>query len=473
MPATPWFRRPPAELRREQDLLLRTWITREVVPFSRFWADRLKGVVPTDVDALQVVGTTTEADIAGAGGPGNPALLLSPSEDAFKRHASRAELLAAARQAGGRGASGRRQAIWQRYKPVHVHEAGIDRLLAIAYTRSDLDRLHLAGARLAEVMGWGAEDALLDLVPAAPSIRFWGLYHAALASRMTALHPRGAGQPAVPAARRGLALLPASILALPVEEAEAVLADLVAGGAQAPNLRMVVPVGQPPDAGVRIRLTLLGERLAGRPVRVQAVWAPEVSRVLYGEAPVAANDPPEATYGMVTYPDLELLQVRDPGTGALREDGQAGELVVTSLGWRGTVLVRMATGSWVGGLEARSRQPVTGATVPRVAPRAVDGAWQPKVGIGGRVRRVDLRGTGRAIVPAVGAMGAADWSLGAVDQRLVLSLDLPPGADRTPAADLARRIGEVVGVLPEVRLGPVPPDRRSRIGEAGALAPTT
>ncbi|HUG83075.1 MAG TPA: hypothetical protein VMM13_00850, partial [Euzebya sp.] len=219
MPTTPGFRRPRADLRRDQDLLLREWLTREVVPFSPFWADRLRGVAATDVSALHAVPVALEADIAGAGGPGNPALLLSPTEDAFKTHAPRAELLAAARQAGGRGATGRRQAIWHRYKPVHVHEAGVDRLLAIAYTRADLDRLHLAGARLAEVMGWGAEDALLNLVPAGPSVRFWGLYHAALATRMTALHPRGAGQAVMGPARRGLALLPASILTVPVEEA--------------------------------------------------------------------------------------------------------------------------------------------------------------------------------------------------------------------------------------------------------------
>lgn len=470
MPSTPWFRRPRADLRREQDRLLRAWLKREVVPFSPFWADRLRGAAISDVRSLEVVPAAVEADLAGAGGPGNPALLLSPTEDGFKKHAPRAELLAAARQAGGGGATGRRQAIWHRYKPVHVHEAGIDRLLAVAYTRADLDRLHLAGARLSEVMGWGAEDALLNLVPAGPSVRFWGLYHAALATRMTALHPRGAGQAIMAPARRGLALLPASILTVPVEEAEPVLDGLVGAGTSAPNLRMVVPVGAPAAATLRVRLTALAERLAGRSVRVQAIWAPEVSRVLYGEAPVAADDPPEATYGLLTYPDLELLQVRDADTGELRTDGRAGELVVTSLGWRGTALVRVATGSWVGGLEEESRHPITGATVPRLAPAAVDGAWQPQVMHDGVTRRVELRGAGRALTATTRRLGISDWSLTVVDRRLVLRLDAPPAADVAAIEDLVGRLESVAGVRPDVRFGPVPDTSRRRIGDAGPLS---
>ncbi|CAN5162248.1 hypothetical protein BH23ACT9_BH23ACT9_32940 [soil metagenome] len=465
MPTTPWFRRRPGELQREQDLLLKQWITREVIPFSPFWAARLRGVAVTDVASLQVVPVIGEADIASAGGPGNPALLLSPTEDQFKKHAPRGELLTAARQAAGRGATSRRQAIWRRYKAVHVHEAGVDRLLAIAYTRADLDRLHLAGGRLAEVMGWGAEDALLNLVPSGPSVRFWGLYHAALANRMTALHPRGAGQSAMGPARRGLALLPASIIAVPTDEAESVLEGLVGQGVTAPNLRMLAPVGPPPSAAVRIRLTDLGERLAGNPVRVQAVWAPEMSRVLYGESPVAANDPPEATYGLMTYPDLELLEVRDVDSGSIVEDGP-GELVLTSLGWRGTALVRVATGAWVGGLEQRAPQPVTGATVPRIAPQAADGAWQPRVLTGDGKRRVDLRGAGRVITPALSRLGITDWSLTVVDQRLVLCADAPTGTDRTALEELAAKVGEA-GVRPQLITGPVAPPQRSRVGHAG------
>ncbi len=494
MSSRPWYQRRPAELRREQLAVLNTWLRREVRPFNPFWAGRLQGVGVklTSVDQLNTMMVATEAALAGAGGPGNPALLLSPTEDQFKRHTTRSELVAAAREAAGGGRDGRRNAIWYRYKPVHIHEAGVARLVAIAYTRADLDRLHLAGARLAEVMGWGAEDSLLNLVPAGPSVRYWGLYHAALATRMSALHPRVGTEPVAGAARRGMAVLPASVLAVPTAEAEEAL-EVLAAGSRLPNLRLVVPVGQPPAAALRTRLAELGARVAGREVRVQAAWAPEISRVLYGEAPVATGDPPDATYGFLTYPDLELVSVRDPGHLTNRDEGQAGELVVTSLGWRGTVVIRAATGSLVGGMEHAGVHPVTKATVPRIAPAAVDGAWQPRVSLGGRSRRVDLRGAARVVRRArerwiTQGVELADWSLRVVDSKLVLALAFgaahrgedsalgeegsgPGGEPMRPGdvevARLVRDLGDTVGAEPEVWFNTRRAAARPQVGDAG------
>lgn len=469
MPPIPWFRLPRETIEREQSRLLAEWLTREVVTFAPFWRERLAGRRLRGIDDALSLPVVTEAQIAGAGGPGNPALVLSPTETQFKRHASRQELAEAARQAGGRGASGRRQAIWHRYKPVHVHEAGVDRLLAIAYTRSDLDRLHLAGARLAEVLGLGAEDALLNLVPAGPSIRFWGLYHAALASRMTALHPRSNGEEAVTAGRRGLAMLPASVVAVPSHEAARAIDELASLRVPAPNLRLILPIGPPPTAAERITLTELGERLAGRPVRVQAAWAPECSRVLYGEAPVAANDPPEATYGLLTYPDMEWLSVRDPALGdGDVADGAPGELVLSSIGWRGTALVRVATGSWVAGLERGRPHPVTGATVPRIAPEVADGAWQPRVRTADGLRRPDLRPARRLVERAIARTAVSDWWLGQADGVLVLAVDAPRLAEEAIEA-LSREIGGACGVVPEVVVNPVLARRRPQVAGAGPL----
>ncbi|MGI9018038.1 MAG: hypothetical protein ACR2HR_13195 [Euzebya sp.] len=469
MAQRPWFQLRPSELQREQTRILRQWLVREVKPFSPFWADKLKGVSETltSPSGLDVAGRFSEAELAGAGGPGNPALLLSPTEDGFKKHATRAELLAAARQAGGGGAAGRRNAIWYRYKPVHVHEVGVDRVIAIAYTRADLDRLHLAGARLAEVMGWGAQDALVNLVPAGPSIRFWGLYHAALASRMTALHPRGNGQPLLDSARRGLAMAPASILTVPVEEAEELVQGLASSGTRLANLRMLVPVGPPPSAAVRIRLAQAAQRVAERPVRVQAIWSPETSRVLYGEAPPAAGDPPEATYGLLTYPDLELVQVCDPDFGTTRGNAVPGEVVITSIGWRGTALVRAATGAWVAGIEAQTPHPVTGATVPRIAPVLVQAAWQPQVRTAKGTIRVDLRRIRRVIEPAVLRLGGRHWSARVIDARFVLALDLPDSSPRAELDQLVNKVAAAAGVVPDLRIDTALAQARPQIGLAG------
>jgi hypothetical protein len=468
MAGASWDRRSPKALTRGQDRLLAEWLSREVVPYSSFWRERLRDRDVGSVADLRLVDVAEETELAAAGGPGNPALLLSPTEEEFKRNATRAELFAAAREVREAGPDGRRVVLFRRYKPVHVHEAGIARVVAIAYTRTDLDRLHLAGARLCEVLGLGADDALVNGVANGPTVRFWGLYHAALAARMTALHPRSEGTDPVVALARSLALLPATVLALPVEEAADLLAGLVAREVHAPRLRTILTVGPPPPVPVRETLVEAAERLGARKVRTQAVWAPEMARALWGECRPPTDDPTEATYGLHTYPDLEVVEVRDLERDRSAGPEEPGELVHTSLGWRGTALVRAATGAWTGGLAVGVPCPSCGRTVPRLSPDAADGAWQPRVELAdGRRTRVDLRQAPAVLRGAdLERLGVRDWSLRAVDGRLVLAVDL---AGDVPAEieGLAVRVGDAVGALPEVRISPALAAARPQIGDAG------
>lgn len=467
MAAVAWHRRSPDDLRRHQARLLDEWIRREVVPANPWWRERLRVLDGRDPTSFRRVPIAVERDVAGLGGPGNPALLLLPDESTFKRTASGRELWAAAREVRGGGSEGRRAVIFRRYKPVHVHEAGVDRFLAVAWTRTDLDRLHLAGARLVEVLGLGADDGLVNAVPAGPTLRFWGLYHAALAARITALHPRGTGQAPLAPVLRALQLLPATVLAVPTSEARALLLGLRQRGAPARNLRTVLAVGPPPTAAERIVIAGAAEELSGRPVAVQAVWGPDAGRVLYGEAPTAPGDPAEATYGLLTSPDLELLEVIDPATGRPVEPGAGGELVITSLGWRGTALIRFATGTWVDGLVEGVAHPATGSTVPRLAPGIVEAAWQPRVDVGGTGRRVDLRRAYPVLSPeALAPLRPRSWSLKEIDGRLVLGLDVG-NADTARITALARRVAEAVGVVPEVRVGRKTAALRPQVGLAG------
>lgn len=463
-----WDRLGVRAQRREQDRLLAGWLEHEVRPFSVHWGARLAGRTIRSLADLLQVEVSTEAELAGAGGPGNPDLLVMPTEDGFKRHASRAELMAAAREVGKGGAQGRRAALFRRYKPVHVHEAGVAHLLAVAYTRWDLDRLHLAGARLVEVLGLGADDTLVSAVPQSPSVRFWGLYHAALAARMTALHPRGAGDPVVRPVLRGLAMLPATVIAVPVGEATELLDGLAQRGVRLDGLRTLLTVGPPPARPLRVSLAQTAARLAGNPVRVQAVWAPETSRTLWGECRPPSADPEEATYGLHTYPDMEVVEVRDVAAQTAAEEGADGEIVVTSLGWRGTALLRAATGAWTEGLSLSAPCPACGRTVPRLAPAAADAAWQPRVRTAGaRFVRADLRQCYRVLTPdTLSRLRISDWALRPEADRLVLAVDAPP--ERELLWELARRVGEAVGAEVQLRVDPRLAAARPQVGSAGA-----
>ena len=456
LPGMSWDRMPFGERDAERDRLLAQWLTSEVVPFNAYWAKRLGGKAVRGLADLAELAPLEEAEAAGLGGPGNPALLLLPTEDGFKRHATRGEIFRAALEVRQGGAQARRAILFRRYKPVHVHEAGVAALMAVAYTRTDLDRLHLAGARLTEVLGLGADDRMVNAVPNGPSIRFWGLYHAALAARMTALHPRSGGTDPVVAVARAMALLPATVLAVPIDEALQVLNGLAERGVACRTLRTVLTVGPPPAPQQREAIGQAAAGLGAGAVRVQAVWAPESSRVLWGECRPASADPWEASYGLHTYPDLEVVEVQDGERGRLAGPGEPGEILLTSLGWRGTTLVRFASGSWTAGLATRAVCPNCKRTVPRLAPDAVEAAWQPRVRSGERMVRVDVRRASAVMTPSLREqLGIRSWSLRPVDGVLTLTVETD-GGRTTGLADLARQIGAAVGVTPAVRVARAP-----------------
>lgn len=447
-----WDRMAFSDRDREQNRLLGQWLEAEVRPYNQFWKKRLGERSTAGLGDLGAAPVLEEAEAASIGGPGNPGLLLLPSEDGFKRHASRSEIFRAAMELRQGGANARRSILFRRYKPVHVHEAGVASLVAVAYTRTDLDRLHLAGARLCEVLGLGADDRMINAVPTGPSIRFWGLYHAALAARMTAMHPRsGTGDPVV-AVARAFALLPATVLAVPLSEAVDLLAGLAERGVRCRSLRTILTVGPPPTAELRAQIGAAAEALSAAGVRVQAVWAPESSRVLWGECRPRSADPWEATYGLHTYPDLELIEVRDADKGGLAAPAQPGEILLTSLGWRGTALVRFATGAWTAGLATQAPCPNCGRTVPRLAPDAIEAAWQPRVKSGDKRVRVDIRRASAVMTRAVcQELDINSWSLRPIDG--VLTLVIESESSRTAGlADLVRDLGAAVGVAPAVRV---------------------
>jgi hypothetical protein len=125
-----------------------------------------------------------------------------------------------------------------------------------------------------------------------------------------------------------------------------------------------------PDAGV---VTLLGISEA------RAAWA---------ECPPPRGEP-EASFGYHTYPDLELLEVADRG-GNVVPDGEPGELLYTSLDWRGSALLRYRTGLFLRGGMTRGPCPGCRRTVPRIDPDISRLEWRARVRLKSGETTVDL-----------------------------------------------------------------------------------
>lgn len=343
--------------------------------FSAHWADRARalGAEPGSLSSPADLGRFTpsrEADVRGVGGPGSPALLMRPTQAQVRARATSSTLFGIARRVRRDGREGERRAVLEEYKPIHVHRGGADDDLAIAYSRSDLDRMHRCGARAARVLGLDDADYMVSAVPAGPRLPFWSVYHLALGASILALHPRGAGDE-LERVVDSFPLLPTTVVAVRVEEAIQLASLLVEYGVEAPRVHTIVTVGAPPDDDTRaaIRDAWRAAGAAEGDLVVRALFAPPEARTMWAE-------PRAEPTGLVTYPDLEWLEAVDGLTGEVSDD--AGDLTVTTMGWHGTALVRYQTGTYIEGIE-RSPCPASGITAPRIVGPVIERAWQPEV----------------------------------------------------------------------------------------------
>lgn len=327
-------------------------------------------------------------------GPG--ALFLKPTEEGVKRFGDRGVLWRVARARMVGGPQAQQLAIEAATRPIHVHLVeGPDGTIAVPYTRNDLDLLARAGARLAQLVGIEREDRLLNLVPLAPSLDFWGIFYLAHGVGMSALHARKTDGDLAGAVAAFAGAAPTAV-AVPAGEAVGFTAVAADAGLDVSELRTLVAVGRSLSTEER---AALGEELAealgeGARVRVAAAYAPAEGRVLWGECAVPADR--AETFGFHTYPDLEVVEVLAPDTARAVPLESPGEIVVTPLGFRGGGAPRWRTGDLaLGGLTTRPC-PNCARTVPRVGPAVRPAAWARTVELNGEPVRLDLREVGDA-----------------------------------------------------------------------------
>jgi hypothetical protein len=455
-----WDRRTPAEQSRLEAATLARWLAAVLAaaPFHAARAGDIDERLLADRRGLQRLAPTRERDLL-TDGSGGATAVLRPSEAQVKATADDGIIKEIARAIRRDGVDGKRDAIVQAYRPTLLHRGGVDGQLLIASSRTDLDRLHRAGARAAAVLGLRDDDVLVSAVPAGPTLAHHGTVHLAAGAGLTGFHARGSGDDlgVVAAAVRQL---PTTVLVVPIDEASTLARELSAVRADLRGLRTVVTLGPPPSDADRARVTE-AYRAAGADVRVRAIWGPSAGRSLWAECA-------EGEHGLHTYPDLEVLEVLDPLTGAPAEGD--GDLTITSLGWHGTALVRFQTGAWVEPLTTDAC-PGCGRTVPRIVGDIAPHAWELPVSLdGGRQGSVDLRGVGATVAatPWVRAWRAEVRGPSERVPRDRLLVELA-GEGRTDLGRLERRIEVATGLTPELTTG-IPVDEVERgIDAAGGV----
>jgi hypothetical protein len=438
----PWDRRTAKQQASAQSSALKTQVVDAVGPFSPFWRERLRSLGTTASKVATVQGVTDlaavgERDVCTDGDPaGAAALVLQASESGWALHVEGPRLR---RALLGRLAkpSSYRAVVEADTRPTSFVLAGLGLRWPVASTRSDLDLVARAGARLWQVLGLTRDDVLVSALPLTPTAALQGLQLGALGAGSPALFP-GHDPDDVAAA---LTLVPATVLVLDSGTAGRTLDDLDEAGAALGTVRTVLLVGAPDvqeRAAVADALTRAGMQAA-----VLGVHAPDGHRLLWGECRQGGP-------GLHTYPDLELVQLVDAETGEAADGHGAHEVVLTQLGFRGTALLRWRTADLADALTTEPC-PGCGRTVPRVV-GARRRALVPALELRSGRRHVDLRGLSGALV---GRADLADWRvvLGpgsrSDDDEVVVHVVPRPQEDPTDVAvGVARDVRSAAGLLP-------------------------
>ena len=441
---TAWDLRKDDELAGLRTAALRRQVVELVAPSSPFWRDRLAvlGRAPADVatpSGLAQLPAVGERDVCPDGDPRSAgALVLQAGEQDWALAAEGPRL----REGLGRrlrGGGGYAAVVEADTRPTSFVWAGLGLRFPVASTRSDLDLVARAGARLWRVLGLTRDDVLVTGLTAEPTAVAQSLSLAALGAGAPALHPG----PDPDRVAEALRLVPATVLALPAGDAARLLEDLDEVGAPLRTVRTLLLVGAPTDAERdRARVALSA---AGGPgdVAVLAVHVPDGHRLAWGECRESGG-----STGLHTYPDLEVLDVVDPESGDPARG--PGELVLTQLGMRGSALLRWRTADLV--------EEVVEGTCPacrRNVPRAV--------GVRRRalVRDLDMRDGPvpvdlRAVSAALaGRPDVRDWRVVVAPSRRdgtdELLVHVEPSAGAEPAelaVGVARDVRAAAGLLP-------------------------
>ena len=231
-------------------------------------------------------------------------------------------------RSGGKRGERARQELDEAYKPVHwIVQEGVP----LGSSETDLQRLGTLGARWLRRCGVRPDDVVVGLLPAGPRLAYWELVLATRRLGVASVH-----LPPVPSDADMLRLRPSVLVGRPYDLGR--LLDTGSRGAAGVSwrsrVRLVVAAGEPLEAGQRARLERLLEGSAD--AAVVSAWAPPGVRALWWECRGGA--------GMHTWPEAEVVQVVDPLSGTPVPPGADGEVVWTSVGWHGSVLVRLRTG---------------------------------------------------------------------------------------------------------------------------------
>lgn len=361
-----WQQLPEATVRRLQAEQLRRYLRTVVLPFSAPYGEmfRAHGLTADSIRTLedwQRVPFTTKTDLLSTAE--NPQrfkdFILVPDPKVLTRRPGTIW------RALSRGRVAVNAEFESEFRPIFM-TATTGRSAeptAFLYTQRDLTHLATAGRRLAALCAIRREDRVLNTFPFAPHLAFWLAHYAGTAAGILTLSSGGGKVMGTDGTIRQLRKFKPDVLIGIPTFVYHLLHQAVAEGVRCENLRRIVLGGEKVSDGLRQKLRDLAAELGAPNVSVVATYGFTEAKLAWVECPFP-HDQPSGGYHL--HPDLGIMEVIDPQTGATLPPGQPGELVFTPLDARGSVVLRYRTGDFIDGGLTYEPCPYCGRSLPRL-----------------------------------------------------------------------------------------------------------
>lgn len=337
------------------------YATKHLVPFHPFYR-QIIGLHRhfSTVKDLQKLPFTSKLDLLPT--EENPAksrdFILQPNQDSIKKYYPKSKLLKLLIRKILHGVD-IGTSIKKEFKPIQIHftTGRSTAQIPYFYTQDDLEKLGSTGLRLIKTIGASPDSIVINAFPFAPHLAFWLAYHATKNGQILSLDTGGGKilgtQKIIDAVER----LKATILICMPGYGYHLIREAVAQTKDFSSLQYVVLGGERVNDGYREKMKLMLNSIGAKKTKILATYA-------FTEGKTAWVQCHEKS-GYHLYPDLELIELIDEAGQSVPE-GRPGEIVYTSLGWRGSIVMRYRTGDICNGLFYSTPCQYCGRTVPRL-----------------------------------------------------------------------------------------------------------
>ena len=360
------------QMRRQQGRRLSRFINEYVYPFSPYYRklfDRNK----IDPKSIRTIGDLTRIPVTSKHDfittEDHPEkyrdFILQPDQEKIRKYwpaSKRAQLVAMALSKGKKYV---KSCLAEEFRPSFITftTGTTNQPISFLYSAHDVRNLHTSGARMLNLFDIEETDRIVSMFPYAPHLAFWQVVFGGLESNVLTLST-GGGK--VMGTDGNISVLmkmkPSVVLGVPGYVYH-VLREARRRGLKMPFIKKVVLGAARLGEGFKEKLSEILESMGAGGVSIFGTYGFTEARCAWAECPTAID----VSSGYHLYSDREIFEVIDPETGAVRGEGEDGELVYTSLDARGSVVLRYRTGDFVKGGITYEPCPHCKRHVPRIA----------------------------------------------------------------------------------------------------------